>query len=155
MVTTLKSTNLGHISILPGTTFRLCWTHLEIDGSNNGISLDNFMLSNIVLPIDLVRFDVRNTSWGNHLKWQTSAEENGSLFIVQRSDSEMKAFKDLAEMPAVSHSSNLLEYEFLDRQPLSGINIYRIKMLDLDGTIDYSPLVSVKTPLQQAKPGLP
>jgi len=34
-------------------------------------------------------------------------------------------------------------YQSLDREPMKGINIYRLKQIDLDGRFSYSNLVSI------------
>ncbi|HEY8387441.1 MAG TPA: T9SS type A sorting domain-containing protein, partial [Parasegetibacter sp.] len=39
--------------------------------------------------------------------------------------------------------TSVLYYQFNDQSPVSGMNFYRVKVVDADGTVKYSPVVSV------------
>ena len=42
------------------------------------------------------------------------------------------------------NSQRAIDYTFTDENPNSGINYYRLKQVDIDGTVAYSDVVSVK-----------
>jgi Secretion system C-terminal sorting domain len=59
-------------------------------------------------------------------------------YEVERSDNGV-AF---AKIGTVS-SSNSLRYTFIDMSPLAGVNFYRIKAVDLNGTFKYSAIIKI------------
>ena len=47
-------------------------------------------------------------------------------------------------MKGNGNSLKLNDYTFVDESPLTGINYYRLKQVDIDGRFDYSDMVSVE-----------
>jgi hypothetical protein len=76
------------------------------------------------------------------LKWQSSSEENTSHFEVEKS-ADGKNFSPVLTKKAQGNSSSLVSYNAIDNSPLGGTSYYRLKMVDLDGTFEYSKLVAV------------
>ncbi len=91
------------------------------------------------LPVNLLSFQANATKLGNHLDWQTATEINFSHYVVERSIDGI-SFEKLGE---VKGRGNAQTYEFLDAIPHSGINYYRLKLIDIDGSSEYSKIVSV------------
>jgi len=90
------------------------------------------------LPVDyLSPFRGVVTKNGILLHWVTSEEINADKFIIQRF-SHNNQWEDLEAI-----SAGQIEYQSLDRTPNNGINIYRLKQVDLDDKFTYSNLVSV------------
>ena len=52
-------------------------------------------------------------------------------------------FEKIATKDAAGFSNGLREYTHVDQNPYIGINYYRLKMFDQDGTFQYSYIVSV------------
>jgi hypothetical protein len=96
------------------------------------------------LPVRLVSFTGQQLDGQVQLKWQSSSEENTSHFEVERS-ADGKNFSQVLTKKAQGNSSSLVSYNALDNSPLSGTSYYRLKMVDLDGTFEYSKLVSVNS----------
>ncbi len=71
------------------------------------------------------------------VKWVTATEENVRHFEVQRSADGAQFNTIGLVQPGRSG------YQFKDNAPLTGNNYYRIKTVDLDGEVDYSPIVMV------------
>lgn len=93
------------------------------------------------LPLKLIRFSAEPVENTAHLQWLTAEEENTSLFEVQRSG-DAKTWTALPDLvPAAGNGGHL--YTATDRRPLSGINYYRLKMIDLDEKFAYSQIVTV------------
>ena len=93
------------------------------------------------LPLKLIRFSAEAVENTTHLQWLTADEENTSLFEVQRS-ADAKTWVALPDLvPAAGNGGHL--YTTTDHKPLSGINYYRLKMIDSDEKFAYSQIVIV------------
>jgi hypothetical protein len=90
------------------------------------------------LAVTLSSIGAVNVEERNRVDWATAAEEAGSLFIVERSI-DGQNFSPLGEVSGKGEAS---AYSFWDEQPVTGINYYRLKMLDSKGTYSYSSTVS-------------
>ena len=121
-----------------------------IDGAvsilSNGFAYDQgaFTLDIMAqsLPISLSRFDGYKQNNEVVLEWTTVSEINSEKFMVQRSGN-LEEWSNLAEVQAMGFSEAVNDYQHIDHQPLPGANYYRLKMMDLDGSFEYSPVVSV------------
>ena len=78
------------------------------------------------------------------LTWQTEAETNSSHFVVQRSGNA-KEFGDLETIKSAGESTNKINYQYLDKNPLAGINYYRLLQIDKDGSITYSKIIDINS----------
>lgn len=95
------------------------------------------------LPIIIDDFKVVVKNNGFLLSWNTLKEENASKIIVESSNNQ-KVFKTINTQAINGNSNKLLTYSFLDTEPLNGIRYYRLKKVDINGSITYSDIVSVK-----------
>ncbi|GAA4309758.1 T9SS type A sorting domain-containing protein [Nibribacter koreensis] len=106
------------------------------------------------LPVELVNFNATPTASGAKLMWQTASEQDNAYFEVQ-STNNLKSgeFKTLGRVNTKDANSNtLLSYEFLDATAARGTAVYyRLKQVDIDGTFEYSKVVSVN--IKQAAKG--
>jgi hypothetical protein len=95
------------------------------------------------LPVTLVRFTaVREGSAVSLLSWTTVAETNSDHFEIQRS-STGKSWKKIGKIASSGESRAKLDYSFKDNAPVDGDNLYRLKMVDKDGSFAYSRIVSL------------
>ena len=78
------------------------------------------------------------------LIWQTEAETNSSHFVVQRSGNA-KEFGDLETIKSAGESTNKINYQYLDKSPLAGINYYRLLQIDKDGSITHSKIIDINS----------
>ncbi|MEL7427201.1 MAG: T9SS type A sorting domain-containing protein, partial [Bacteroidota bacterium] len=95
-----------------------------------------------ILPVDWSSFTATAKGQDVLLNWATTAEENNSHFEVERS-TDGRQFQFLAKVES-SGSSFGDEYSFLDDQPISGTNYYRIKQVDFDGSSSFSEIRQVR-----------
>ena len=99
--------------------------------------------SSPAMPVRLIFFKATGTEGSVSLKWQTQTEQNSLGFAAERSR-DARSWEGIGWVPAAGISGNssyVLKYNFDDHNPLKGINYYRLKMIDLDGTYAYSPIV--------------
>jgi Zn-dependent metalloprotease len=94
------------------------------------------------LPVALSKFEGRNTAEGNFLLWETEAEVNNDYFIIQRSR-DGRSFEEIARISGIGNSAVRHSYSFTDSRFQSGLNYYRLKQVDNDGTFAYSRMISL------------
>ena len=94
------------------------------------------------LPVTLISFKAVKEEAISKLSWITSQETNSSHFDVERSSTGF-GWKKIGSVRALTNSSFPKEYEYFDTEPVSGENLYRLKMTDLDGTFAYSMIRKV------------
>jgi Secretion system C-terminal sorting domain len=94
------------------------------------------------LPINLSLLDAKKyNDKQNLVSWTTESEKNGSLFEVEKSING-KSWAKIGEVNAAGTTARRENYSFVDKNPAAK-NYYRLKMLDRDGSFDYSKIVSV------------
>ncbi|WP_439583914.1 CotH kinase family protein [Dyadobacter bucti] len=77
------------------------------------------------------------------LSWEVYDEKGGSHFEIQRF-SDPKKFNAETIGTVQLTDARTGSYKFTDENPLLGINYYRLKQVDMDGTITFSTIVSAK-----------
>lgn len=95
------------------------------------------------LPIILKDFQVNKRGSANQLNWTTSQESNSSHFTIERS-ADGNNFSQIGKVNAAGNSSVTLKYQFTDELPLSGLNYYRLKLVDKDNSQKTSDIVSIR-----------
>ncbi|UFH53551.1 T9SS C-terminal target domain-containing protein [Spirosoma sp. KNUC1025] len=109
------------------------------DGSSN---VDIYTLD-AALPVNLTTF---SGQWleatGTQLHWATSWETNNDHFEVQRS-ADAKSFETIGRLAGKGTTNEHTEYSFTDDHMPEAINYYRLKQVDLDGSVHLSNIISV------------
>lgn len=94
------------------------------------------------LPVELMTFEGRPARQMVQLYWETATEANSDRFVVERSKDGVD-FERIGEVAAAGTSIIAHQYEYWDQDPLSGINYYRLRMMDLDGEYQFSEVIAV------------
>jgi hypothetical protein len=95
------------------------------------------------LPVELTAFHAHVSGEGVTLRWHTASELNNYGFGVERR-TEATAWTALAFLPGAGTSSTPRSYEYIDATPPSVERwLYRLRQEDRDGTIQYSPEITV------------
>ncbi len=96
--------------------------------------------ANSIFPVEWVDFRGETRGREVWLSWETANEVNHDHFIVERRvDGEV--FQDIGQVEEAIFEA--YHYEFLDQTPRYGLNYYRIRQVDLDGTFSHSQTVAV------------
>jgi Secretion system C-terminal sorting domain len=95
----------------------------------------------ISLPVTWLSFTATKQSSSVLLSWSTATEQNTKDYKVQHSINGVN-WNDIGIVPAAGNSNTVQQYNFVDQNPASGLNYYRLLQLDLDGKINYSKVVS-------------
>jgi hypothetical protein len=102
-----------------------------------------------ILPIVIRSFEVSKLDRTVMLDWTTSSEVNGSHFEIERSQ-DFSSWTNIGTVKAVGESSTEQKYNFLDEAlPLNTREdhknfYYRLKMVDNDGSHEFSEIRSVR-----------
>ncbi len=89
------------------------------------------------LPVTFLGIAARATGGRNRVDWQVGAEEQVSHYEVEKQSN--KVFTAIGRLPAIGKT----DYVFYDETPVSGRNIYRVKAVDINGSVGYSPVATV------------
>jgi sugar lactone lactonase YvrE len=94
---------------------------------------------NPALMVHLLSFNATKAIAGVNVLWTTENEQNYTNFMVERSTDGGKTFADLSGFA----SSAIGAYNYLDKNPVIGANMYRLKLIDLTGAVTYSSVVTI------------
>ena len=95
-----------------------------------------------VLPVDFSFFRAENEKDMALLKWGTATETDNDGFYVEKS-SDGRFFQEFTFIVGEGNSSEEIEYETLDRDPIDGVNYYRLKQVDYNGNERFSKVVKL------------
>jgi hypothetical protein len=77
------------------------------------------------------------------VNWATTTEVNSESFDIQRSN-DLKSFENIGQIKASGNTVDKKTYSFLDKNPTEGINYYRLKQNDFDGSYFYSKIIPIE-----------
>ena len=100
-------------------------------------------------PVKLTSFTGKVTTEGVQLKWITSSETNNALFEVLRSTDNYN-FTVIGTVKGNNNSDQIINYSFLDNNPLVGTNYYQLRQIDYDGKSETSAVITVNVNGQPA-----
>ncbi|WP_375437819.1 T9SS type A sorting domain-containing protein [uncultured Hymenobacter sp.] len=115
-------------------------------GLNELWTIDEVMIgsgSSAPLPVELKSFTATASVKGTQLQWTTASEKDNAAFEVQRG-ATAEQFQTIGRVSGKGTSSQSHSYEWVDKQPLSGLSYYRLRQLDYDGTESFSPVAVVQ-----------
>lgn len=120
-----------------GTTTDLVGASLQVNfGNLIGV------FQPVTLPVTLISFSAARENTTSLVSWATSEEINSAFFEIQHS-TNAKTWTKVGEVPSANAGKILQTYSFTHTETVSNMNYYRLKMVDLDGTYQYSKIVRV------------
>ncbi len=109
----------------------------------DNMTIDAGLVTEGALPVKLSHFNAEKTTEGTaHLTWSTTEETNSSYFDVLQS-ADGSNWQAIGRVKAKGNSVGAVRYAFTDQQPNRGLNYYRLKMVDLDGSFEHSNIRSL------------
>lgn len=114
---------------------------------------ENPLTGQAPLPVQLLSFTATRQGATVRTVWATASERNSAFFVLQRSTNG-STFSDVQQIAAQGNSLSYHDYTYIDTKPLSGTSYYRLRQVDLDGTVAYSPVATVRFSDEQAAPAL-
>lgn len=115
------------------------WATQSNDGSTPPV---HCLHKNTVLPVTLARFNATLLDNAVSLSWTTTEQTGSSYFGIERS-TDAKEFVQVGRVEVKGGSNETRQYHFVDMAPLPGMNYYRLRIVDLDGTFEISRLVAI------------
>lgn len=97
----------------------------------------------LILPVELISFDVVVIGNMVNLKWVTATETNNYGFDIEKSENKID-WERIGFVNGAGNSSSTKNYSFTEKNTKSGKYFYRLKQIDVDGTSEYSSVVEAQ-----------
>lgn len=147
-ISTLNSNYLSAINNPNNTGSGAGFTNLAVNlnGRTAKWGLPGFINNvNSVLPLKLLSFRVFLNNELPKIIWSTSDEHNSKIFEIQQKTIHDSSFKILGHVDA-RNRNGINNYIFISSSPIySGMNLYRLKILDIDERFTYSNIISLNS----------
>lgn len=100
------------------------------------------------LPVDLRLFTAESRDGAVHLAWRTERERGVAGFALERRRVDVRSGMEESDtqigfIAATGSDGHGAAYQFVDTPPAGGSWSYRLRMVDLDGRVEYSQAVLV------------
>ena len=116
------------------------------DGGGSGNIYSNYTnctpVNLDVLPVNLLSFEAFAMTDHVSIRWATGKEVDNSHFNLYRSADAMN-WTEVAIVAGRDMSTEVIEYEFVDRSPLAGRAYYKLRQTDFNGSSEVFELISV------------
>ncbi len=101
-----------------------------------------YIVFNYKAPLSVSAMKIKATAKESAavVSWTVAAEKDVNNYIVERSTNGV-AFESIHN--TIANNSNNSNYSYTDNLALAGNNFYRIKVINMDGTVQYSEVVKV------------
>lgn len=93
-------------------------------------------------PVEFIAFTGQLNSSYVELNWATATESENDYFQVERSNDGIN-FVALGQVAGSGDSQQELDYSYFDYDFQAGVNYYRLRQVDYDGTQDFSDVIAV------------
>ncbi len=138
-----------NISALAGNSNVAFRVRFKSDASANaaGVAIDDFEITGFIntpLSVSLLSFKGKNNDSSNFLQWVTASEINNQGFSIYRSI-DAKNFEKIGFVPASTLYTSTHDYYFTDTNLNSNLYYYQLRQIDVNGTITFSQVISIKT----------
>jgi len=148
---TASTTITGTLTIPPDANVGANYNILVYDAGDGSCSgpLDGtcgncFEVTADPLPLELIAFTVDALDERAKLQWKIASPQNVKGYEIQRGSKDQQTGTiEWKVINFIPHSDYKLIYDFVDITPSDGINYYRLKMIDLDGSFEWSPIKSL------------
>ncbi len=96
----------------------------------------------IILPIELLYFAGSNQGDVNVFQWKTASEKNNSYFEIEVS-SDAQNWKSIDKINGSVDSHSEITYNYKDNNFSKGLNYYRLKQVDVNGSYKYHGIIYI------------
>lgn len=104
----------------------------------------NCQITTTVLASDLIFFSGYEFNRRNQLIWKTSSEQNNSHFTISRSVDGIN-YDVVTTISGAGTTDLPQEYQWEDVENNTGVNYYKLRSFDFDGTMHEKGIVSIKS----------
>jgi hypothetical protein len=99
-------------------------------------------LNSLLLPIELIDFNVECIDNHKVIKWSTKSEVNNDHFVIQMSHDGIE-FENVAVVAGAGNSTMQNDYEYIHFAHFDNITYYRLVQIDFDGAETHSNMTAV------------
>lgn len=112
---------------------------------NAGASRVSFDLNSIALPVELLYFNGSLQNNQIRLNWATTLNSNTNEFAIEKS-SNGSNYIPAGQLKAAAGiiTATGIQYSFTDPVAFTGTQYYRLKIIDKNGVISYSEVITLK-----------
>lgn len=122
---------------------------LSLSLGTSTLNNQNFGITNSTsLAVNLLSFKAAVINNWVQLDWATAGERNNKGFGIERS-TDQASWTEISFINSQSNSEVTSAYRFTDRNAAPGKNFYRLKQLDLNGSIAYSAVAMIALDKEQ------
>lgn len=109
----------------------------------SGFSKYATIQGNAPLPVKLISFNAMSEGTYNSVNWASAVEVNFKHYELESSEDGVY-FSKITTVNPIGNQTSLNHYNYLDFNYFKPITYYRLKMVDLDYSYEYSQIVSVE-----------
>lgn len=128
-------------------TYVFRWTISDPSGNCPAVSSDVTITQlgtcSPPFPVSLISFTAKKKGNEVLVEWTTVTEQNSKDFTVEWSKDGIN-WQPAGVVPAAGNSNSRIDYSFIHQSPVKGVNYYRLRQSDLDGTTKYFSVVMVR-----------
>lgn len=136
------SSNAGAFGMMGRLDFCDSGNVSGFDSQSGSVGPRTTFCSSRPLPVELTAFTAEAVNDKVQLRWNTATERNSAKSAVERTDTG-EAFSCVREVAAQGNSTAATAYAATDAAPMAGLSYYRLRQVDLDGSVEYSPVVTM------------
>lgn len=124
--------------------YEFAWTITTPYGGCVSIDTTSITITT-TLNVKWLYFNADKEGTGVVLNWATASEQNNRGFTIERSADGIswQPIGMVTSLALAGNSDQPLYYRYTDNNPLPGVNFYRLKQTDWDGTSAYSNIEKV------------
>lgn len=131
------TTSTGYISVCPAVDS----FYVTVMDGNGCVATSSLEPSS--LPVEFILFTVTKEENDALLNWATATEVNNNYFDVEHS-TDAENFTQVGRVFSKNgNSTSVQNYNFRHDKTSKGINYYRLKQVDFDGSFEYTDIRSV------------
>lgn len=130
----------GGVSLATGTVSAgsITWPAVNAFGP---FSLGSINFSN-PLPVNINYFNGIKQNRHHLLNWKLNCNNNDNVTMMVERSADRQNFTTIASITATAFSCEQ-PFDYTDKLPLTGMNYYRLKLVDANGTISFSSIIAL------------
>ncbi len=121
------------------------FVNIDVEASNPLCTIENYDGGLDLGPLAVEFAHLQGYQSKNEImiEWITESESDNDYFEIEHSK-DGRVFTTVEKIDGSGNSSGATAYNYMHRFPNNGMNYYRIKMVEFDGSIAHSNMISVK-----------
>ena len=128
--------------VTPNQCYTWCMSYSGTPNSCNFTDFCPYFSQSNPLPIELIYFAGYVQETSTILSWSTASETNCDYFTIERTIDGI-TWDNIGIVSGHGNSTQVISYQFEDKLPNQGINYYRLKQIDYNGSFRYYGIVVV------------